>query len=253
MQLQDGLGVAFSQKKTPEQIQHILTLLREPFDEEAIKWKPQMISYKDKDNPKGQAAAYADPRAYSDRLNEVVGPDGWFELCTVAYSVPFPKKMSKRNEEEKYVDVIKMTATVGVGIIGLGFHTNVGESWCDDENAYTISYAQALKRACYPFGLGRYLYDLPKIWHPVDKYGHFKGDGPAMPDWAKPRKLCSVCTKAVEAVTVGEKTFTISRLVEHSKGKYGRIMCAGCMNNEGKKQAASIGNRVGADEQQQAA
>jgi hypothetical protein len=43
-------------------------------------------------------------------------------------------------------------------IFGLGLHSATGEEWADDENAGTSAEAQAFKRACAYFGLGRYLY-----------------------------------------------------------------------------------------------
>jgi len=39
----------------------------------------------------------------------------------------------------------------------LGTHSGTGEAWADDENAMTAAEAQAFKRACSCFGLGRYL------------------------------------------------------------------------------------------------
>ena len=48
-----------------------------------------------------------------------------------------------------------MTCTVT--IIGLWSHSDTGEEWADDSNALTAADAQAFKRACSCFGLGRYL------------------------------------------------------------------------------------------------
>jgi hypothetical protein len=57
-------------------------------------------------------------------------------------------------------------------------HTDVGEAFLtslsrkgeprEEENAATEAYSQAFRRACAQFGLGRYLYDLPKAWVPYD-------------------------------------------------------------------------------------
>src|SRR5664279_2247883 len=125
---QEVFRAIFNAKRSPEEIHAIKAQLAEPFEEEDVKWKPQTIRNMS-GTKKGQAAAYADPRAYSDRLNTVVGPDGWCQIVlgTVITS-PFPKKVSRRNEDEKFVDVVKILTTVGVGIIGMGFHTDVGES-----------------------------------------------------------------------------------------------------------------------------
>ena len=43
-------------------------------------------------------------------------------------------------------------------IFALGSHSATGEEWADNDNAGTSAEAQAFKRACACFGLGRYLY-----------------------------------------------------------------------------------------------
>jgi hypothetical protein len=54
-------------------------------------------------------------------------------------------------------------------IDGLGSHSGLGEEWADNENAGTSAEAQAFKRACSCFGLGRYLYDLGGHWVDLDE------------------------------------------------------------------------------------
>ena len=70
-------------------------------------------------------------------------------------------------------------------IHGLGSHTGVGEEWADDENAATRAEAQAFKRACACFGLGRYLYDFDKGWVDLDQYKR-PVRTPSLPEWALP-------------------------------------------------------------------
>jgi hypothetical protein len=62
----------------------------------------------------------------------------------------------------------------------------MGEEWADNENAGTAAEAQAFKRACTCFGLGRYLYDIEGGWVDLDdrklpKYA------PKLPEWAIPK------------------------------------------------------------------
>jgi hypothetical protein len=249
----EALTVVFALRRNPEELKTLRSLLEEPFDEEDVKWKPQQISYKDKENPKGQAASYADARVYSDRLNEVVGVHNWFQIVSSIVTNPFPKKVSKWGEDEKYVDMAKIVTTVSVGIIGIGLKTDVGESWLDDENAATIAYSQAFKRACYPFGPGRYFYDLPKIWHPIDKKTkQFKDPGPVLPEWAKPKKLCQDCGERIAAVEIDVKgdgvlkPFSVARLIENSKLKYdGKKLCYKCQVKRSEARKAATSGRVG--------
>jgi len=48
--------------------------------------------------------------------------------------------------------------TFELTIFGLGSHSATGEERTDYDNAGTSTEAQAFKRACACFGLGRYLY-----------------------------------------------------------------------------------------------
>ena len=64
-------------------------------------------------------------------------------------------------------------------------HTGVGEEWADNDNAATAAEAQAFKRACSVFGLGRYLYDVPAVWVDLDQYNR-PVQTPSLPYWALP-------------------------------------------------------------------
>lgn len=118
--------------------------LREPFPVEHIEWKPSATT---RDKAKALAVPYADIRAYEDRLNETC--DGW------STNIHWLKLENK------------IVCTVAL-VIEETSRENAGESPLNDENAATIAYAQAFKRACSSFGLGRYLYDLPTSWVPYD-------------------------------------------------------------------------------------
>jgi len=72
-----------------------------------------------------------------------------------------------------------------VTITRLGSHTGTGEEWADRENAVTAADAQAFKRACSCFGLGRYLYRFEETWVHLDRRGEPVGI-PVLPEWALP-------------------------------------------------------------------
>lgn len=92
---------------------------------------------------------YADVRVYEDRLNKLA-PGEW--------STPPPLAI---------VVGQKLVVYVSVTVCGVT-HTDVGEAAAGGENAATESWAQAFKRACSQFGLGRYLYSLNKVWVPYN-------------------------------------------------------------------------------------
>lgn len=169
-----------------ERLQKIRELLSEPFDPGEIKWRVTATSTQQtKHGPqkRGQLVAYADQRAYTDRLNEVFGEWGW----TRNYDVQVAQNFERRAPGDKKQTAVsaKVVVVSKVTIHGLGSHTGVGEEWADDENAATRAEAQAFKRACACFGLGRYLYDLDKAWVDLDQYNR-PVHTPNLPDWALP-------------------------------------------------------------------
>jgi hypothetical protein len=171
---------------SPGRMQKIRELLNEPFDSGEIKWRVTATSLNQtKHGPqkRGQLVAYADQRAYTDRLNDVFGEWGW----TRSYDVQVAQNFERRVPGDKTRTAVaaKVVVVSKVTVHGLGSHTGVGEEWADDQNAATRAEAQAFKRACACFGLGRYLYDLDTIWVDLDQYNR-PVRTPNLPDWALP-------------------------------------------------------------------
>lgn len=182
--------------------------LSEPFDLELLGWKPQALNA---DKTQALVAPYADPRAYTDRLNDVLGPGGWEEKFTVV-SVPFRRKDSWK-ADASWIEGTKVIVTCELAIPGLGRHVDVGEEETGDENVGTSAFAQAFKRACVKFGLGRYLYDFPKgMWAPYDAKRKQVTAPPPIPAWAKPKaKPAAAPTPKQSAPASGDaKVATIS-------------------------------------------
>jgi hypothetical protein len=125
--------------------------------------------------------AFADPRAYTDRLNQIFSPTGW----TRAYDVSTVNAVS-RTKGDKVIQTGKVLVTCALTIHGVGCHTGSGEEWADEENAMTSAEAQAFKRACTCFGLGRYLYNFAEMWVPLNEYRQ-PLNFPPLPQWALPR------------------------------------------------------------------
>jgi len=129
-------------------------------------------------------APFADPRAYTDRLNELFSPSGW----TRTYSVQTVNNVERAVSNKGSCITGKVLVTCTLTIFGLGTHSGTGEEWADDANAMTSAEAQAFKRACVCFGLGRYLYDLPRCWVALDEHRRIVGQTPKLPDWAVPAR-----------------------------------------------------------------
>jgi hypothetical protein len=59
---------------TEKEVRQLVAALEEPFDPQEIKWR---VTNTTKDRTRGQVMAYADPRAYTDRLNAIFTVRGW--------------------------------------------------------------------------------------------------------------------------------------------------------------------------------
>jgi hypothetical protein len=164
---------------TDEEVRRIVAALEEPFDPREIKWR---VTNTTADKRRGQMMAYADPRAYTDRLNELFTVRGW----TREYSIETINNVERKTGNGSQI-VGKVVVNCRVTIYGLGTHSGIGEEWADNENAGTAAEAQAFKRACSCFGLGRYLYDLEGGWVDLDERRQPKWT-PKLPDWALPKR-----------------------------------------------------------------
>lgn len=230
---------------TAIRIKEILNQLEEPFDPDLIYFKPQAINNA---KDKAVAAAYADPRAYSDRLNEVVGANGWsrhYEVSTIS-PIPGPDPKDWKN---KYTYKGKVLVVATLTIEGVGTNSGTGESDAVDENAITSAEAQAFKRAATCFGLGRYLYDLPKNqWVPYDNTSRRITEPPVLPDWAIPKKKCEGCSNIIVPFDHNGRVLSITELIANSQRKYKKQLCAVCQQAAVKSaKAQEETNRVRAE------
>lgn len=179
-------GVSAATGFTPERVQELVAALEDPFDPGEIKWRVTntcKVGGPKGPRDRGQMLAYADPRAYTDRLNDVFAPSGWTRDYNVQMVQNFERK--ERGATERTI-AAKIVVTSKVTIYGLGTHTGLGEEWAENDNAGTAAEAQAFKRACSCFGLGRYLYDLEGQWVDLDEKKR-PLETPRLPDWARPK------------------------------------------------------------------
>jgi hypothetical protein len=154
-----------------------LARLEEPFASKDVKW---LVAATSRDGRKWRVTPYADPRAYTDRLNHIFTASGW----TREYSVHTVSPIT-RVKKDKPIQTGKVLVTCMVSIPNVGTHSGSGEEWADDENAMTSAEAQAFKRACSCFGLGRYFYNFAEMWVDLDEYKHPR-EIPVLPSWALP-------------------------------------------------------------------
>src|SRR6476660_8226813 len=158
-----------------EKIKALVAELEVPFNPSLIEWK---VTSTDQDGNRCLLMPYADPRAYTDRLNEIFTPAGWTRRYTVTTSANF-----ERSEDNKLV--AKVFVTCDLTIHGIGSHSAMGEEWADNDYAGTSAEAQAFKRACSCFGLGRYLYNFNWTWVDLNERQRPK-ETPQIFGWATP-------------------------------------------------------------------
>jgi hypothetical protein len=161
--------------KTPEEIKRLIRELEVPFEPATIEWR---VTNTSRDKSRGQVIPYADQRAYTDRLNTLFTPAGWTRRYTIHTSANF-----ERSKDQK--SVAKVLVTCELTIFGLGLHSATGEEWADNDNAGTSAEAQAFKRTCSCFGLGRYLYYFEGTWVDLDERKRPRCV-PRLPSWATP-------------------------------------------------------------------
>lgn len=116
-----------------------------------VKFKPQQVT---KDGTKAMALAYIDARAVQQRLDKVLGPWNW----QTSY-----KEVGKDSVEctlaVRFTDGGEWITKVDVG--------STSEQ-PDEGDRMKAAYSDALKRAAVHFGVGRYLYYLPRQWVDYD-------------------------------------------------------------------------------------
>lgn len=184
-----------------ERVKELVAALEVPFDQSQIDWRVTNTT-KGQKPARGQVVPYADQRAYTDRLNALFTPAGWTRKYTIHTSASF-----ERSTDQKIA--AKVLVTCELTIFGLGLHSATGEEWADNSNAGTAAEAQAFKRSCACFGLGRYLYYFTGTWVELDDRKRPKAI-PQLTGWATPagwlqglRPSCVVEQKPSERTVAG--------------------------------------------------
>jgi hypothetical protein len=211
-----------------------LLRLEEPFASKDVKW---LVAATTKDGRKGRVTPYADQRAYTDRLNQVVTASGWTRLYTVHTISPVT-----RLKKDKAIQTGKVLITCVVTITGIGTHSGSGEEWAEDGNAMTSAEAQAFKRACSCFGLGRYFYNFAEMWVELDQYRQPK-QLPKLPSWALPKEERQNTVASGRALQAAGKPETTTHKGPLDAGITGRI--EGFRRELGSALFADVLKRVG--------
>jgi hypothetical protein len=150
--------------KTAEQI---LKELSEPFDPGEVKFKPAVVS-----GNRAMALAYVDARVIQDRLDDVLGVEGWQDdyECREDGSVICRLSIRIGGEWIKKVDV------------------GGPSEQPDGGDRLKAAFSDSLKRAAVKFGVGRYLYRTPQQWVDYDPQKRCFKTTPTLPAAFQPAK-----------------------------------------------------------------
>lgn len=187
-------------------IKKIQRLLADPFEAHDIEWRVQQSGVSGSSKPWVMVIPYITNRAIQQRLDDVVGIDGW------------------KNEFKE--------ATSGKGYL-CGLSIRFGDNWITkwDGSEYTQvealkgALSGAMKRTAVQFGIGRYLYSLDTEFATCAQVeSRFKANGqfisiplnkgnkggprinaewfpPTLPDWALPSAKFDSYLTAIEQAT----------------------------------------------------
>jgi hypothetical protein len=212
-----------------------LARLEEPFASKDVKW---LVAATSRDGRKGRVTPYADPRAYTDRLNQIFTASGW----TRQYDVHTVSPLT-RVKRDKTIQTGKVLVTCTISISGVGSNSGTGEEWADDENAMTSAEAQAFKRACSLFGLGRYFYKFDEMWVDLNEFKQPKAL-PPLPSWALPpsersnRPASGILGNATPLAQKGPLDASITGQIEGCRRSLGSMLYGSILGAIAKVRAA---------------
>jgi len=180
----------------------VVEKLSEPFPENKVKWLPAFgFKGEGKATP---VLAYVDARTVSERLNEVVGAQRWFDFYTPVSVETMEKLHPKSNDynnatlEQQHGGIFTKYGGIECSLNVLGVEkSDVGVPSYSDQ--LKGAYSDSLKRAGVKFGIGEYFYRLGTQFAKFDKYNKIV-DAPTLPDWAKPTSTNQKADEAVQSV-----------------------------------------------------
>ena len=165
----------------------LMQRLSAPFAPEAVHWKAQRV---DAQGERALAVPYLDAREVARRLDEVAGPLGWqvthlmvgdhlvtgIGICnpqgggwTWKWDRGFVDRAGNDDEKER----------------GGASSSRRAE---DEETSPNGTLSDGLKRAAVLWGVGRYLYRVPRVWVDYDPKSRSLLQTPRLPAWAQPAK-----------------------------------------------------------------
>lgn len=134
----------------PRELQQALA---RPFAPEDLEWRLQNTI---EDKMRGMAVPYVTNRAIQNRLDEVCGPDNWYN--------DFKPWHSNGKKESQLCGI-------AIYFEGRGFITKWDGAEDSDIEPVKGGLSDSMKRAAYQWGIGRVLYSLDTVWVDIERRG----------------------------------------------------------------------------------
>ena len=134
----------------PKEMQQALA---KPFAPEDLEWRLQNTI---EEKMRGLAVPYVTNRAIQNRLDEVCGPENWYN--------DFKPWHSNGKKEAQLCGI-------AIYFEGRGFITKWDGAEDSDIEAVKGGLSDSMKRAAVQWGIGRVLYDLNTVWVEIEKRG----------------------------------------------------------------------------------
>lgn len=127
--------------------------LAQPFAPEDLEWRIQTTS---KDKTRGMAVPYVTNRAIQTRLDEVCGPDNWYNDF---------KPWHANGKKESQL------CGIAIHFEGRGWITKWDGAEDSDIESVKGGLSDSMKRAAVQWGIGRVLYNLDSVWVDIEQVG----------------------------------------------------------------------------------
>jgi hypothetical protein len=152
---------------TPVDVAALTRALAAPFAPTEVRFKPAVVN-----GNRALALAYVDARVIQDRLDDVLGVEGWQDdyECLPDGSVVCRLRLRLGDEWVTKVDV------------------GGPSEQPDGGDRLKAAFSDALKRAAVKFGIGRYLYRVPSQWVDYDPKRRQFAKTPTLPTPAQAEK-----------------------------------------------------------------
>lgn len=136
--------------KTTREIQ---AALAKPFAPEDLEWRLQNTN---EEKMRGMAVPYVTNRAIQNRLDEVCGPENWYNEFKPWHS------NGKKDSQ---------LCGIAIHFEGKGFITKWDGAEDSDIEPIKGGLSDSMKRAAYQWGIGRVLYSLDTVWVDIERRG----------------------------------------------------------------------------------